>query len=69
MAADHNKFGEAVGMQVGADQQCKVLMKDKNARVDEEASGGKDKICNGMICKSSRRSEHGSTLHRCYEDI
>ena len=42
-------------MQVSAEQQCKVLMKDKNAQVDEEATGGLDKICHGMVCKSSRR--------------
>ncbi len=52
---DHNKFGEAVGMRVSADHQCKLLMKDQAAEVDVERTGGWGRICNSMVCKSNRK--------------
>ncbi len=52
---DHNKFGEAVGMRVSADHQCKLLMKDQAAQVDVERTGGWGRICNSMVCKSNRK--------------
>ncbi len=42
-------------MTQNADEQCKVLMRDRNAKMDLEATGGLEKVCLAIVCKSSRR--------------